>query len=162
MAQHFYPINKLPDIQAKIQYPCFVAYDALSMALKIVKAYPANLLIHEFDTEISFPSHADTSMSFQLIILEGNQKNMTLITPLSGDNMYSDYLDSFGEGFHHNSILCNNYKEYQVHLNDLIEAGFKIIQILSKAEVMESCILNQPDNNYMVELLFISELSNVN
>lgn len=153
MPQHLNLTNKLA--LPRFQYPCFLSYDAISMAHKIVKAYSAHLRFYEFESLLRFPTAADSDMSIQLIILESNQKRMTLITPLSGNNIYSDYLDSYGEGFHHNCTIFSIMKEHRDQLNYLINSGYKKIQIHSYAGEMESCILKEPCSNHVIELLYL-------
>jgi hypothetical protein len=143
--------------QSKRQYSCFLTYDAESMARKLSNAYPVNWKIFDFETDKDFPEGHGSSLQYQMQISEGPHKLMILITPYSGNNIFSDYLDAFGEGFHHNCFMFDKLDEYKIQLAHLIGLGYSKVQSCSKQSVFESCILKHPEAEFKLELLFLAK-----
>lgn len=148
---------KILPAQSRRQYSCFLTYDAESMARRLSNAYPVNWKIFDFESEGDLSTETGSSLLYQMQISEGPHKLMILITPYSGNNIFSDYLDAFGEGFHHNCIMYEKLEEYKIQLVHLLESGYSKVQTCSKQSVFESCILKHPDSEYMLELLFLAK-----
>ncbi len=151
--------KKFEDLTAlsRRQYSCFVTYDAESMARKLSCAYPVKWNIFDFETEKSFSADSGSPLLYQMQISEGAHKPMILITPYSGNNIFSDYLDAFGEGFHHDCFMYENLEEYKRELAHLLESGYSKVQHCSKQTVFESYILKHPESQFMLELLFLAK-----
>lgn len=144
-------------VQSRRQYSCFLTYDAESMARRLSHAYPVNWKIFDLETDKYFPEGPGSSLQYQMQISEGPHKLMILITPYTGNNIFSDYLDAFGEGFHHNCIMFDKLDEYKIQLVHLVGSGYSKVQTCSKQSVFESCILKHPEAEYMLELLFLDK-----
>lgn len=142
---------------SRTQYSCFVTYDAASMARKLSSAYHVKWNIFDFETEKSLSSDPVPSLLYQMQISEGAHKPIILITPYSGNNIFSDYLDAFGEGFHHDCFMYENMEEFTMELAHLLESGYSKVQNCSKQSVFESYILKHPDSQFMLELLFLAK-----
>jgi hypothetical protein len=67
------------------------------------------------------------SCSWRLCLASSGTMMWEIIQPLSGPNIYEDFLEKHGEGIHHVAINCNNI-DWGVRIAEFEKHGFKMVQ----------------------------------
>lgn len=140
------------------QYSGFLTYDAESMAQKLSIAYPVKWKSYIIEAEPVLTIVGYAVLIYQMLISEGKNNPMILITPYTANNIFSDHLDFHGEGFHHICIIIEESNVYNIALEQLLKSGFVKIQnsLLSDFKI---CFLRGPDTEFILQLICIVKIT---
>lgn len=140
-----------------LHHTCFVVHDVEKSARALVDLTgPWNVwLIEPVEGTVRGRS---ADFSFRVAIAEVGSSNFELLSPVSGDSVYVEHLESHGEGFHHTCIAYPTAETYDAAKNDLASRGRELVQSASLGEAGDFCYFDVPEMGGLVELLYLTGL----
>ena len=96
--------------------------------------------------------------SFRVALAEVGDSNFELLSPVSGDTVYVEHLESHGEGFHHTCVAYPSAEAYDAAKVELTGRGRELVQSGSLGELGEFCYFDVPEMGGLFELLYLTGL----
>jgi len=142
-----------------LHHTCFVVRDVEEAA----KALSESLSIGPWNVWTIEPTEATVrgeprSFSFRIALAEVEGGAFELLAPLSGDSVYTEFLDDQGEGHHHTCFAYSTLEAMQEARSELFAQGRELVQSGSVGDAAEFSYFAIPEVGSVLELLFLAEL----
>ncbi len=142
-----------------LHHTCFVVHDVE----KTAKALSETLSIGPWNIWTIEPTEATVHgraqpISFRVALAAVGGGNYELLSPLSGETVYTEHLAKHGEGFHHTCLAYPSLEALQAAKSELVSQGREIIQGGTLGDAVEFCYFHIAEIDSVLELLYLGEL----
>ena len=141
-----------------LHHTCFVVRDLETTARTLAASLGVTWSLWTIEPEGCTVNGKEVPFSFRVAIAPVGDSNLELITPLAGDSVYVEHLESKGEGFHHTCIAYGSREAVREARDDLASQEWLMIQSGDLGETGEFYYFQIPQTDAVLELLYLKEL----
>jgi catechol 2,3-dioxygenase-like lactoylglutathione lyase family enzyme len=98
------------------------------------------------------------SFSFRVALADVGGASYELLSPASGETVYTEHLAKHGEGFHHTCLLYPDLAALRTAKSELLSQGREMVQGASLGDAAEFFYFQIPEIGSLIELLYLGEL----
>jgi Glyoxalase/Bleomycin resistance protein/Dioxygenase superfamily len=143
---------------ATLHHTCILVNDLEKAAGNLAKTLGITWNIWTIAPDKCFVNGQPSSFSFRVGLAQVGGASLELLSPVSGDSMYTEFLKMKGEGFHHTCLAYADLESMQSAKEELKAKGYKMIQNGYTEGAFEFCYFEFTEPSIVLELLYIKEL----
>jgi catechol 2,3-dioxygenase-like lactoylglutathione lyase family enzyme len=143
---------------ATLHHTCFLVNDLEKSVNALVKSISLTFNTWTIKPERCMVKGKYSQFSFRVAMAQIGDASIELISPLSGDSIYNEYLLKNGEGFHHICFAYEDLKSMQSAKSELLNKGYNMIQHAKTDGAFEFGYFSLPGANILLELLYLNGL----
>lgn len=143
---------------ATFHHTCFLVRDIEAAAKQLAQSLGVTWNLWTIEPSRAWLRGREVSMAFRVAIAELGGSNMELITPVSGENIYAEDLETRGEGFHHTCFAYDNMAALVHAREELTRQGCACVQRGELGDAGAFDYFEVPGVDGLFELLFLSGL----
>ncbi len=152
-------LNNMPvSTSATLHHTSIVVNDLEKSATILAEQLSVSWNIWTISPEHCFVNGEPSPFSFKAAFAQIGGANLELLSPHSGNSVYSEFLKSKGEGYHHTCLAYADLASMQSAKEELLKQGHKILQHGYTEGFFEFCYFQLNEPAVLIELLYLKEL----
>lgn len=141
-----------------LHHSCWIVEDVEKAARRLAESLAVEWALWTIEPLAGTVHGEEASYSFRVAIAQVGDCRMELIEPLAGRSVYTEQLESRGEGFHHTCIIYPSRQAMRRARDELAAQGREMTQTGDLGELGEFCYFHMAEIDSALELLYLSEL----
>ena len=143
---------------AVLHHTCFLVKDLEKSAEELAKSLSVRWNLSTVEPEECLVNGKPSPYSFRMALTKVGDSYLELISPNSGESVYTQHLKEKGEGFHHTCFAYADLESMQSARDELTGKGYKMNQKGVTEGEFEFCYFELSEANIILELLYSKEL----